>query len=76
MQLVVEVGLEPQDVAAGAVGGERRVALRELRGGSDVTGVLARQEGGADPAQLSVGDVGHGPFVEHVAPRQHAAHQS
>ena len=71
LQLVVEVGLEPQHEVAGAVLRERAVAPLELGERPDVVGVLAREEARADPAQLGVRDVGHRALVEHVAPREH-----
>ncbi len=70
LQLVVEVGLEPQHEVARAVLRDRAIALLELRQRADVGGVLPREEARADPAQLGVGHGGHGALVEHVAPRE------
>ena len=68
LQLVVEVGLEPEHVAAVAVGGERRVAGLELR-----QRPLDAEEPGPHAAQLRVAGRGHRALVQHVAPREAVA---
>jgi hypothetical protein len=63
LQLVVEIGLEPQQVLAVAPGGEGGVALLEVAALRLELGptVGVGQEARADGAQLRVADVGHGP---------------
>jgi hypothetical protein len=84
LQLVVEVGLEPQHVLA--VGGRRQrgVALLE-RGAHPVDTVAAvrgvdpvggGQEARAHLAQLVVADGRHRPLVQHVAPDDQARCQA
>ena len=68
LQLVVEVGLEPEHVAAVAVGLERRVAGLELR-----QRPLRAEKPGPHAAQLCVAGRGHRALVQHVAPREAVA---
>ena len=72
LELVVEVRLEPQDVGAG-VRLERPVALGQLLDGAEIGGERAGEEPRPDAPQLVVGDRGHGPLVQRVAPREDRA---
>ena len=67
LQLVVEVGLEPQHVLAVAAGRER--ARRAPRSSRDR---LRAEEARPHGAQLRVADIGHRPLVQHVAPHDDA----
>lgn len=73
LELVVEVGLEPEDVLAVAAGGELAVTRLEVAPRPlDGRRVGANEEARADRAQLGVVDVRDRPLMERVAPDDEA----
>jgi hypothetical protein len=77
LELAVQVGLEPQQVAAVAAGGQGPVAVLEPAPGLvAVDPVQAGQEPGPGPAQpVGVQPLGHRALVQDVGPDQGVAGQ-
>ena len=73
LQLVVQIGFEPQHVLTVAEVLQQPVTGRELGQRADVTGTHSAQEVGTNPAQLDIGHRRNRPLMQDVAPRHHLA---